>query len=122
MAKKTKEVAKKVKKEAKVVERAQMNLDSIVKAVSETTDMSQKDVRTVLKGLEDAVVSGLEKGMKVQMTGFLSFKPSYRSARTANNVFTGEPMEVPESVGVTVSAGKKLKDAMSNLDPKDFRK
>lgn len=96
--------------------------EEIIKMAAAAKEMTIKDVKEAYNGVVDAICASLGKGLKVQMTGFVTFQPVYRSARTANNVFTGEPMDVPESLSVGAKAGTQLKTAIAELDPVDFRK
>lgn len=98
-----------------------ISTDGIIKAISEAskkTDapVSQKDTATVLSLLKTVVGDALKTGEKVQLTGFVTFAPSYRAARKGNNVKTNEPMDIPESVVVSIKAGKSLKDAVHDMD------
>lgn len=98
-----------------------LNTDGVIKAMSEAskeTDspISQKDAQNALNLLKTVVSNALATGQKVQLTGFLSFSPSYRAPRKGNNVITNEPMDIPGCVVVTVKAGKSLKDTMKTLD------
>ncbi len=97
-----------------------INTDGVVKAMvekakAEGTTLSQKDANQAIHLLKDVVSDALATGQKVQLTGFLSFTPSYRSPRKGNNVITNEPMDIPESVVVSVKAGKSLKDVVKGL-------
>ena len=98
-----------------------LNTDGVVKAMAEaskSTDrpISQTDASAALNLLKEVVKGALATGQKVQLTGFLSFSPSYRAPRKGNNVITNEPMDIPGGVVVTVKAGKSLKDTMKELD------
>lgn len=98
-----------------------LNTDGIIKAMAEAsketeTPMSQKDAQNALNLLKTVVSNALATGQKVQLTGFISFNPSYRAPRKGNNVITNEPMDIPGCVVVTVKAGKALKDTMKTLD------
>ena len=98
-----------------------LNTEGVVKAMAEAskatdTPMSQREVQASLNLLKQVVGDALATGQKVQLTGFLSFSPSYRAPRKGNNVITGEQMDIPGGVVVTVKAGKALKDIMKGLD------
>lgn len=99
-----------------------MNTDGIIKAMVEkskadgASGISQKEASQAVRLLKDVIADALATGQKVQLTGFLSFNPSYRSPRKGNNVITNEPMDIPESVVVSIKAGKGLKDVMKGLD------
>lgn len=98
-----------------------LNTEGVVKAMAEAskatdTPMSQREVQASLNLLKQVVGDALATGQKVQLTGFLSFSPSYRAPRKGNNVITGEQMDIPGGVVITVKAGKALKDIMKGLD------
>ena len=98
-----------------------LNTEGVIKAMAEAskgTDrpISQTDAQSALNLLKGVVQGALATGQKVQLTGFLSFTPSYRAPRKGNNVITNEPMDIPGGVVVTVKAGKALKDTVKALD------
>lgn len=98
-----------------------LNTEGVIKAMAEAsknTDrpISQTDAQAALNLLKSTVQGALATGQKVQLTGFLSFNPSYRAPRKGNNVITNEPMDIPGGVVVTVKAGKALKDTVKDLD------
>ena len=98
-----------------------LNTDGVIKAMSEAskatdTPISQKEAQNALNLLKSVVTDAIATGQKVQLTGFLSFAPSYRSPRKGNNVLTNEPMDIPGGVVITAKAGKSLKDVAKNLD------
>ena len=95
--------------------------EDIIKGISEKsknteTALSQKDVAHTLNLLKEVVGEALATGQKIQMTGFVTIDPSYRSSRKGNNVVTGEPMDIPESAVLNVKAGKGLKDVAKAYD------
>ena len=98
-----------------------LNTEGVIKAMAEAskaTDrpISQADAQSAIGLLKNVVQGALAAGQKVQLTGFVSFNPSYRAPRKGNNVITKEPMDIPGGVVVTVKAGKALKDTMMELD------
>lgn len=95
--------------------------EDIIKAICEQSKggdspITQKQAADVINAFKDVVAGAVATGQKVQMTGFISIEPSYRSARKGNNVVTGEPMDIPESVVLNVKAGKSLKDITKGMD------
>lgn len=118
MAKNTKNTAK-----AKVINNVgtTLNTEGVIKAMSEASKdsdrpFSQVEAQAALNLLKEVVKGALATGQKVQLTGFISFNPSYRAPRKGNNVITNEPMDIPGGAVVTVKAGKILKDTMKELD------
>lgn len=95
--------------------------EDIIKTITERskgtdTQLTQKQVADTINLFKDVVSEALVTGQKVQMTGFITIEPSYRSARKGNNVVTGAPMDIPESVVLNVKAGKGLKDVTRTMD------
>ncbi len=89
-----------------------MNKTELIAAVSESTGLSRKDVGTVIDAVVDEVTSVVAKGdEKVTIPGLASFERVDRPARKGFNPQTKEPLEIPASKGVKVTALKKLKDA-----------
>ena len=112
-------VAAKAKVETKVG--ATMNTETLIKEISEAsknTDrpISQVEASAYLNLFKDVVKKSLGEGQKIQITGFLSFSPAYRGPRKGNNVITGESMDIPGGVVVSIKAGKALKDVMREMD------
>jgi DNA-binding protein HU-beta len=83
------------------------------------TELTNKAAGEVIDMFKAVILEALSTGQKVQLTGFLTFEPSYRKARQGNNVATNETMEIPESIVINAKAGKSVKDAAKNL-PKNI--
>ncbi|MFE9812070.1 HU family DNA-binding protein [Streptomyces sp. NPDC005227] len=89
-----------------------MNRSDLVVALAERAGVDRKDADAVLTALAETVGDVVAKGdEKVTIPGFLGFERTHRSARTARNPQTGEPLEIPAGYSVKVSAGSKLKEA-----------
>ena len=99
------------------------NTGDIVKGIadlSKDTDhkISQADAAHVIRLLTQAVGNEIAKGKRVQLTGFVTFYPSYRGPRKGNNVLTGESMDIPAGVALMAKAAGPLKDITHNMDEK----
>lgn len=77
---------------------------TVAEQLHQTNSFGEKIVDTVLAAIADEV----DAGNTVQIHGFGKFEQRYRAARTARNVRTGEPVEVPAK---TVMAFKPSKSA-----------
>ncbi len=98
-----------------VIEEEIMNKSELVSTIAQRTGQSEKDVSAVLNGFIDIVGETVAKGKdKVTIPGFLSFERVDRKARTGRNPQTGEPMKVPASKAVKVTAGARLKALAKN--------
>ncbi|MFE0852243.1 HU family DNA-binding protein [Streptomyces mutabilis] len=89
-----------------------MNRSELIAALSDRASVTRKDVDAVLTAFAETVGEVVAKGdEKVTIPGFLTFERTHRSARTARNPQTGEPIQIPAGYGAKVSAGSKLKEA-----------
>jgi DNA-binding protein HU-beta len=89
-----------------------MNRAELVKAISEKSDVAEKDVDKALKGFHEVVADVVSKGKeKITIPGFLSFERGHRAARQGRNPQTGETIQIAATNTVKVSAGSQLKAA-----------
>jgi DNA-binding protein HU-beta len=87
-----------------------MTKSELIAEIANRTGMAKTDVEKCLKSFEDVAHEIVAKGEeKLTLPGFLSFEQTERSARTARNPQTGEPIQVPASKAAKVTAGSKLK-------------
>lgn len=84
----------------------------IVDHVAEKTGFTKKDSREALNAVLDSITAALQRGERVQLTGFGTFETRERSARKGKNPSTGEEMEIPAMTIPAFRAGKNLKDAV----------
>ena len=61
-----------------------------------------------------SITSTVAKGEKVTLPGFGTFESRERSARTGRNPQTGETIQIAAGHSVKLTAGSKLKAAVSN--------
>src|SRR5437764_3640640 len=89
-----------------------MTRADLVKAMADSTGMSQTDVDKVLGAFLDEVSQVVAKdGEKLTIPGFLTFERAHRNARTGRNPQTGEPVDIPATNVAKVTVGSKLKAA-----------
>lgn len=89
-----------------------MNKADLVSKVSETTDLSKKDVTKVVDAVFDSIAEALQSGEKVQLVGFGNFEIRERSARKGRNPQTGEEIDIPASKVPAFKPGKALKEGI----------
>lgn len=90
-----------------------MTKADLIKAISETTKITQKDVGLVLDSFMETVKTSLSKGENINLVGFGNFAVGTRAARQARNFKTKEIMHIPTSKTVKFKIGKGLKEAVS---------
>jgi DNA-binding protein HU-beta len=86
-----------------------MTKADIVDIISEGTGLTKIETQAVVDGFMATVQYALNKGERVDLRGFGSFKPVKRKARIARNPKTNDPVKVPEHITVLFKPSKDLK-------------
>lgn len=112
-------MTKPVRKEPATVGETLSTSDLIIQIAEQLKETGEvvprRQVEAVINMLKSVCMASLANGVKVQMTGFLNITPVYRAARTGNNVLNNAPLEIPETIAVTVKPGKQLRDSLQDV-------
>lgn len=84
----------------------------IVDAVAEKTGMTKKDALGAVDAVVDSIVDALQRGERVQLTGFGTFEIRQRRERMGKNPQSGEQIVIAACKVPAFKAGKALKDAV----------
>ncbi|GAA4655634.1 integration host factor [Arthrobacter livingstonensis] len=90
------------------------NRSELVAEVAAKAETSQTAVNGVLDALFSVFESSVAAGEKITIPGWLSIERTDRAARTGRNPQTGETIQIAAGHSVKLSAGSKLKAAVSN--------
>ena len=90
-----------------------MNKTELIAAVAEKTGMTKKDAEQIVSITFDTIAQELQKGEKVQLSGFGIFEVKDREARVGRNPHTKEAIQIPATKVPAFKAAKALKDAVS---------
>ena len=90
-----------------------MNKAELIDAMSKETNLTKKDVESVLNSFVNVVSGALAKKDKVQLVGFGSFEVRKRAARKGRNPQTGEEMKIKASTVPAFKPGKALKEKVN---------
>ena len=90
-----------------------MSKTDLVCFIAEETGLTKADATRALDAMMKGIAEGLKNEGKVTLTGFATCAAKAKEAKTGRNPRTGEPVEIPARVAVTVKAGSKLKDALN---------
>ncbi len=82
----------------------------LIKMVAQETGIKEKDVRTVIDSMIGNLGAQLNRGSKVQITGFGTFEVRERQARTGVKPGTAEKINIPASKAPAFRPGKALKE------------
>ena len=90
-----------------------MNKTELVAAVAQNAGMTKKDAERAVNAAVEAIAKSLEKGEKVQLSGFGIFEVKTREARVGRNPRTKEAIQIPATKLPVFKASKALKDAIA---------
>lgn len=74
-----------------------LNKTELIETVADATGESKRVVAGVLEATIETVQKQVKKGEKVSLPGFGTWERRQRSARTARNPQTGEPLKIKAS-------------------------
>lgn len=90
-----------------------MTKTDLVNYIAEETGLTKADATRALDAMMSGVIKGLKDDKKVALTGFVTFTAKEKEAKKGRNPRTGEVVDIPARVAVTIKAGSKLKDALN---------
>lgn len=89
-----------------------MNRQDLVTKIANDADITKKAANISLNSIIEGITLALEKGDKVSLVGFGTFKVNARKARTGVNPQTKAKIKIPSRRVPVFKAGKKLKEAV----------
>ena len=89
-----------------------MNRQDLVAKIAAEAGITKKAANQALNSVIDGITVALEKGDKVSLVGFGTFKVNKRNARSGVNPQTKAKIQIPARKVPVFKAGKKLKDAV----------
>ena len=90
-----------------------MNKTELATAVAEKTGLTKKDAERIVAATLETITQTLQKGEKVQLSGFGIFEVKDRDARVGRNPHTKEAIQIPATRLPTFKASKTLKDTIA---------
>ena len=90
-----------------------MNKSELIDSVAKSTGGSKRAVSDTLEATLSTIQKQVKSGNKVTIPGFGTFERRSRSARTARNPRTGEPIKVKASKVPAFKAGAGFKSFVS---------
>ena len=90
-----------------------MNKTELINVVSAETEVSKKDVDSVITATIKAITEALKEGDKVQIIGFGTFEVKAVAEREGRNPKTGETITIAAAKKPVFSASKVLKDEVN---------
>jgi integration host factor subunit beta len=91
-----------------------MTKAELVDGVSDASGLSKKDAEVIVQTVLDSIIESLQRGEKVELRGFGSFRLRERSPRQGRNPKTGEKVQVPAKKVPYFKPGKELKELINS--------
>ncbi|MBI4481855.1 MAG: integration host factor subunit beta [Acidobacteria bacterium] len=90
-----------------------MTKAELVEEVAKSTELTKKDAEVIVQTVLDSIVESLQRGEKIELRGFGSFRIRERASRQGRNPKTGEKVSVPSKKVPYFKPGKELKDLIN---------
>jgi len=88
----------------------------LVKSVSESLNMTQKDVKLIVDEVFSQISETLLKGEQVSIRGFGKFEVIIRKPRVARDIRKSTEIKIPARRSVKFRLSKELKTILESLD------
>ena len=82
----------------------------LIEEVLRVTELPRKESDTIVETIFESIIDALQKGDKIEIRGFGSFRTRQRRGRIGRNPKTGEKVEVPAKKIPFFKPSKELKD------------
>ncbi len=86
----------------------------LIEEVLRITELPRKESETIVETIFDSIIGSLQKGQKIEIRGFGSFRTRERRGRIGRNPKTGAKVEVPAKKIPFFKPSKELKDFVNN--------
>lgn len=86
----------------------------LIEEVLNVTELPRKESETIVETIFDSIIAALQKGEKIEIRGFGSFRTRERRGRMGRNPKTGEKVEVKAKKIPYFKPSKELKDFVNN--------
>ncbi len=88
----------------------------LIEEVLRVTELPRKESESIVETIFDSIIESLQKGDKIEIRGFGSFRTRQRRGRTGRNPKTGEKVEVPAKRIPFFKPSKELKDFVNSTE------
>ena len=86
----------------------------LIEEVLRISELPRKESETIVETIFDSIIESLQKGDKIEIRGFGSFRTRQRRGRIGRNPKTGAKVEVPPKKIPFFKPSKELKDFVNN--------
>jgi integration host factor subunit beta len=88
----------------------------LIEEVLRISELPRKESETIVETIFESIIEALQKGDKIEIRGFGSFRTRQRRGRIGRNPKTGAKVEVPPKKIPFFKPSKELKDFVNNSE------
>src|ERR1700682_5726713 len=88
----------------------------LIEEVLSITELARKESETIVETIFESIIQALQKGDKIEIRGFGSFRTRQRRGRVGRNPKTGAKVEVPPKKIPFFKPSKELKDFVNTAE------
>ena len=86
----------------------------LIAEVERVTELKRSDSETIVETIFESIIASLQKGDKIEIRGFGSFRTRQRRGRIGRNPKTGAKVDVPPKKIPFFKPSKELKDFVNS--------
>ena len=94
-----------------------MTKAELVEEVSRVSDLTKKHSELIVETVFRSIIDALQRGEKIELRGFGSFRLRQREPRKGRNPKTGDKVDVPPKKVPYFKPGKELKELINQDAP-----
>ncbi len=94
-----------------------MTKADLVEVVARAADLTKKDAEVVVEEVFAAIIESLNRGEKIELRGFGSFRIRQRNSRRGRNPKTGDTVDIPAKAVPYFKPGKELRELINQRMP-----
>jgi integration host factor subunit beta len=96
-----------------VIPGSSMTKAELVEEVSRVSDLTKKHSEVIVDTVFKSIIDALQRGEKIELRGFGSFRLRRREPRKGRNPKTGDKVDVPPKKVPYFKPGKELKELIN---------
>src|SRR5256885_10791856 len=97
-------------------QQATLTKADLIEEVLRVTELPRKESETIVETIFESIIDALQKGEKIEIRGFGSFRTRQRRGRVGRNPKTGAKVEVPAKKIPFFKPSKELKDFVNTAN------
>jgi integration host factor subunit beta len=90
-----------------------MTKAELVEDVARAAELTKKDAERLVEIVFESIIDTLNRGEKIELRGFGSFRVRERGSRRGRNPKTGDPVNIPAKRVPYFKPGKELKELIN---------